>query len=71
MESGIAKAVRIAGSQTALAKMLGITPQAVQRWASEGVVPGNRCREVEIALRGAVTRDELNPAIFGNAQQSN
>ena len=66
MESGIAKAIRLAGdSQTALANLLGLTPQAVQKWAAQGVVPGDRCREVEAKLGGQVSRYELNPAVFG------
>lgn len=65
METGIAKAIRIAGSQTALGNLLGLTPQAIQKWAAQGVVPGERCREVETKLDGQVTRYELNPAVFG------
>jgi len=67
MESGIAKAIRLAGdSQTALANLLGLTPQAVQKWAAQGFVPGDRCREVEAKLGGQVSRYELNPAVFGD-----
>lgn len=65
METGIAKAVRLAGSQTALGNLLGLTPQAIQKWVERGIVPGERCREVETALKGQVTRYELNPAVFG------
>ena len=65
METGIAKAIRIAGSQTALGNLLGLTPQAVQKWASQGFVPGDRCREVEAVLGHQVSRYELNPAVFG------
>ena len=66
METGIAKAIRIAGSQTALGNLLGLTPQAIQKWAAQGAVPGERCREVETKLNGQVTRYELNPAVFGD-----
>lgn len=66
METGIAKAVRLAGSQTALGNRLGLTPQAIQKWVAQGVVPGERCREVEAAVNGQVTRYELNPAVFGS-----
>lgn len=65
METGIVKAIRHAGSQTALGNLLGLTPQAIQKWASQGFVPAERCREVESALNGEVTRYELNPAVFG------
>lgn len=66
METGIAKAIRIAGSQTALGNLLGLTPQAIQKWAAQGSVPGERCREVEAVLNCQVTRYELNPAVFGD-----
>jgi DNA-binding transcriptional regulator YdaS (Cro superfamily) len=65
METGISKAIRLAGSQTALGSMLRLTPQAIQKWEAKGVVPGDRCREVETKLNGQVTRYELNPTVFG------
>lgn len=69
METGIAKAIRIAGSQTAVGNLLGLTPQAIQKWAAQGVVPSERCRELEAKLNGQVTRYELNPAVFGDPPQ--
>ena len=66
METGVAKAIRLAGSQTALGKLVHLSPQAIQKWANEGVVPWRRCREVEEKLNGEVTRYELNPAVFGD-----
>ena len=70
MENGISKAIRIAGSQTALGSLLGITPQAIQKWAAAGAVPAERCREVEALFGGQVTRYELNPVVFGDAPRS-
>lgn len=70
METGISKAIRLAGSQTALGNMLGLTPQAVQKWSALGCVPGERCRQVEAALAGAVTRYELNPGLFGARERN-
>jgi DNA-binding transcriptional regulator YdaS (Cro superfamily) len=66
METGIQKAIRIAGSQTALGNLLGLTPQAIQKWADQGFVPSKRCRNVEAALNCQVTRYELNPEVFGD-----
>lgn len=66
METGVSKAIRLAGSQTALGNLLGLTAQAIQKWAAQGFVPGNRCREVEKKLGGQVTRYELNPEVFGS-----
>lgn len=65
METGISKAIRLAGSQTALGALVGLSPQAVQKWAAQGFVPGDMCRKVERVLHGQVTRYELNPDVFG------
>lgn len=70
MENGITKAIRLAGSQTALGNLVGLTPQAIQKWAAQGFVPGERCRQIEDALKGAVTRYELNSGVFGDAPPS-
>lgn len=67
METGINRAVQLAGSQTALANRLGVTPQAVQKWVEQGYVPAERCRAVESEFDGAVTRYDLNPAVFGES----
>ena len=70
METGIDKAIRIAGSQTALANLLGLTPQAVQKWKSAGVVSeGMRCKQIEELFTGQVTRLELNPPMFAGLSQ--
>lgn len=67
METGIEKAVRLAGSQTALAKLAGVSPQAVQKWVDQGYAPGGKCRLIEAKMNSQVTRYELNPEIFGEA----
>lgn len=69
METGIQKAVRLAGSQTALANRLKVTPQSVQKWVSQGYAPGERCRAIESELNGEVTRYELNPCVFGDSAE--
>lgn len=66
MENGITKAIRLAGSQTALANILGLSPQAIQKWYAQGFVASERCRLVEDKLDGQVTRYELNPRVFGD-----
>ena len=53
-------AISVAGSMTALADHLGITPQAVARWRN---VPAARCLEVE-RLTG-ISRHQLRPDIYG------
>jgi DNA-binding transcriptional regulator YdaS (Cro superfamily) len=69
METGIEKAVRLTGNQTALASIVGVTTQAVQKWVAQGLVPAGRCREVEAKLSGSVTRYELNPEVFGSPDE--
>lgn len=79
-ETGIAKAVRLAGNQTALARGVtqiaeakgrsGVTPQAVQKWVAQGAAPPERCRDIEEYLEKRVTRYELNPEIFGSVEDA-
>ena len=44
--SGIEQAVELAGSQTQLARQIGVTPQAVQQWVERGYVPPRRVPKV-------------------------
>ena len=60
-ESAILLATSIAGSQSALARSLKLSPQAVQKWCSTGVVPVERCFAIERLTRGQVTRKDLRP----------
>jgi DNA-binding transcriptional regulator YdaS (Cro superfamily) len=57
----------MAGNQSRLAALLGVTPQAVQQWVDRNRVPAERCVAVERAVDGQVTRYELNPDVFGQA----
>jgi DNA-binding transcriptional regulator YdaS (Cro superfamily) len=70
-QTGIDEAIQIAGSQTALAQLLGLTPQAVQKWVAQGFVPAERCRSVEDALEHRVSRYRLNPDVFGSGDEPN
>jgi len=65
METGIEKAVRLAGNQTALANLVGVTPQAIQKWVAQGKPSPEGCKQIEICLNGQVTRHELDPDLFG------
>jgi DNA-binding transcriptional regulator YdaS (Cro superfamily) len=71
IENGIEKAVRLAGSQTALGQIFDppVSPQAVQKWVAKGQAPGERCREIEKKFGGQVTRYELNSEVFGDAPE--
>lgn len=65
METGIEKAIRLAGNQSALGRLVGLSPQAIQKWVAQGFVSVRSCPKVEEALNGQVTRYELNPEFFG------
>lgn len=62
-QTAIQRAVEIAGNQSALARALEVTPQAVQQWVDEDRVPARRCRPIE-EITG-VSVHELRPDIFG------
>ena len=62
METAIQRAARIAGGQTALARALGVTPQAVQQW-----VEANRMsylKVIEVERLTGVLRHELRPDLY-------
>lgn len=62
MESPIEKAVYKAGSQSALARALKISPQAVQRWVATGRISHTQVIPVE-RITG-VPRHELRPDLY-------
>lgn len=65
------RAVEVAGSQSALAKALGIKPPSISGWYERGKVPVERCAAIEAAT--GVSRHDLRPDVFGpapDAQQS-
>ena len=66
IDNPVARAVVLVGSQTALAHLLGVTPQAVSRWVQCGCAPAKRLVQIERATAGRVTRQELNPALFAD-----
>jgi DNA-binding transcriptional regulator YdaS (Cro superfamily) len=61
--SALTEATQRAGGQARLAKLLGVTRQAVCQWKR---VPADRVREIE-RLTG-VPREVLRPDLFGAAQ---
>lgn len=51
-----------------LAKAIGVSRQIVSHWRTGRCrVPAERCRAIEKATGGAVTRHDLRPDIFGAA----
>lgn len=64
----IARALEESGlTQSELAARISVTPQAVNQWVKAGHVPAERCRSIEEATRGRVTRYDLRPDVFGPA----
>ena len=58
----IKRAVESIGSQSGLAKALGVTQPTVSEWArGDRPVPIERCVEIEQATGGAVMRWDLRP----------
>ncbi|MFD4120785.1 transcriptional regulator [Alcaligenes faecalis] len=58
----VRKACEIVGGLSALAKLLGVAPPIVHRWASgERPVPHLRCVQIEQLTNGEVTRQMLRP----------
>lgn len=58
--SGIAEAVSKAGSQSALARQLGVSQAAIWEWLQAGYVPLSRVTEVE-ALYGIARSRLVHP----------
>ncbi len=55
-------AVDILGGQTATAKMLGVSQQAVQYWIRRGRVPALKAIPLEAA--SGVSRNKLRPDLY-------
>lgn len=65
-ERPIDKAIRIAGNQSKLARLIGgsCKPQNVQYWFSHGRVPPIAALQISRALNNAVTKHELCPEAY-------
>ena len=59
------EAIVAAGGMQHVAKALGISYQAVQKWRARGHPPAKRCLDIE-KLTG-VSRHDLRPDIYGPA----
>lgn len=66
MKASLERAIKIAGSQTALARLINKTQAHVWNWLQAGRVPGEHCIAIEQATGGQVTRYELRPDVFGD-----
>lgn len=64
MKSAIQKAVEAVGSQSELARRVGVTPQRVGQWVKCGRVPAEQVLKIEFACAATVSRFELRPDIY-------
>lgn len=53
---------RVPGGQLFIARLFGISVQAVSKWVKKQV-PAERCPEIEKATNGAVTCEDLRPDV--------
>ena len=60
---GLDRAVLFFGTQSSLARALGVCPMAVSHWQTRGVPPA-RVIAIEAATNGLVTRSELRPDLW-------
>ena len=55
----IRRAVASVGSQSKLARLIGVKHQSVQQWVAAGQAPAKYFRSIETATGGKVTRAQL------------
>ena len=63
-ERAFAKAIELAGSQTALAAACGVTQAAISKALHEARVPAEWCPHIEKVTGGEVKRHELRPDLW-------
>lgn len=59
----LARTYKILGTQSALAKAIGVAPQVVNNWRRRGNVPAEYCPSIERATGGQVRCEELRPDV--------
>jgi len=62
-KNALKKAVEIVGSQSELARRVGVKPQNIWWWLNR-TVPAEFVIPIELATDGQVTRYELRPDIY-------
>ena len=67
MSTPLERAIEVAGSQAALARMIKKTQAHIWHWLQSGRVPGEHCLAIE--RETGVSRYELRPDIYGDAPQ--
>ena len=66
-QTAIQRAADLIGGQSALARSLKVTPQAVQKMCATGRVPAERVLDIEKAT--GVSRSELRPDLYPPKQK--
>jgi len=51
------------GSQSKLARAIGVVPQVVHNWQRRGKVPAEYCPAIEKATDGAIRCEDLRPDV--------
>lgn len=68
--SALERAIEIAGSQAALADLIGKTQAHIAMWLRRKKVPAEVCADIEGATEGKVTCAELRPDVFREAGET-
>lgn len=66
-EDALRQAAVLVGGNGELARLVGVTPQAVSQWKK---APPNRAIAIEKAVHGEITRYQLRPDVFGEPQMA-
>jgi len=67
MQKAIQKAIKLAGSQSKLARVCGISPQALGKQIAKGIILPEHCITIEHQFPGEISRYELHPTHFGKS----
>lgn len=65
-----AKIIEVFGSQSALARELGVTSMTVCQWQRRGRIPAERCQAIANASEGKIALKELRPDIYGDPSRA-
>lgn len=68
MTTAIKRAIAVAGSEGRLAKLVGVSQPAINKAKNVGHTSAALAVKIDAALAGAVSKEELCPAVFGVAQ---
>jgi len=61
-------AITMAGGLAKLARLLGVSPSAVSKWARLGRIPAERVLTIEQITLGEVSRHDLRPDLYPRDQ---